>query len=126
MATALAAQLAQLQSHSSNSLDLRAQRKAHSQSLLFSSRAAATQDFDLIYQTCHSGFEQLCQLDARFSTFAETLFSEQSKGQDRTQMTSAQNNELDMVLEDFILLIGSRLALEAALQAVEWIVRRFR
>ncbi len=126
MATALTAQLAQLQSQITNPVDLKAQRKAHSQSLLFEPYVAATQDFDSIHQLCYEGFEELCHLDARFQRFAATIFSEQSKNQDRTQMTSAQNEELDAVLEEFLLLVGSRLALRPALKAVEWVIRRFR
>lgn len=126
MATVLTAQLAQIRSQTSNPLDLKAQRKAHSQSLLFEPDVAAIQDFDSIYQLCFEGFEDLCRLDARFSGFARTIFSEQSRSQDRTQMTSAQNSELDIVLEDFILLLGRRLALRPALKAIEWVIRRFR
>lgn len=126
MATALTAQLAQLRSQTSNPVDLKAQRKAHSQSLLFEPHVAATQDFNTIHQICYEGFEELCRLDPRFLSFAGTIFSEQSKNQDRTQMTSAQNEELDVVLEDFVLLIGSRLALKPALKAIEWLIRRFR
>ncbi len=126
MATALAAQLAQIRSQSSNPLDLKAQRKAHSQSLLFEPQVASTQDFDTIYHLCHDGFEDLCRLDPRFLDFAGSLFSEQSKSQDRPQMTSAQNKDLDHVLEEFFCLISSRLALKPALKSLEWILRRFR
>ncbi|KAA6406586.1 MAG: hypothetical protein FRX48_09641 [Lasallia pustulata] len=120
------AQLAQIAAKSTNSLDLKAQKKAHSQSLLFEPRVAATQDFDTIYQICYEGFEELCQLDSRFISFARNVFSEQSKQEDRTQMTAAQNTELDDVLEDFLGLVGARLLLRPALKAVEWLVRRFK
>ena len=126
MATSLGAQLAQIRDQSTNPLDLKAQKKAHAQSLLFEPQIAGTQDFDTIYQLCYDGFEDLCRLDSRFLGFAKTLFSEQSRSQDRTQMTSTQNKELDMVLEDFICLVSSRLSLKPALKAVEWIIRRFR
>lgn len=126
MATALAAQLAQIRAQSTNSLDLKAQKKAHSQSLLFEPRVAVTQDFDSVYQLCYEGFEELCRLDSRFTSFANNLFSEQSKQEDRTQMTTVQNKQLDTVLEEFLSLIGSKLLLRPALKAVEWLVRRFR
>ena len=106
MSKSLGAQLAQIRTQSADPLDLNAQKT--------------------IYQLCYDGFESLCRLDSRFLGFAGTLFSEQSKSQDRTQMTSTQNKELDIVLEDFIRLIGSRLSLRPALKAVEWIIRRFR
>lgn len=126
MTSTLQAQLAQIAAKSTNSLDLKAQKKAHSQSLLFEPRVAATQDFDTIYQICYEGFEELCQLDSRFISFARNVFSEQSKQEDRTQMTAAQNTELDDVLEDFLGLVGARLLLRPALKAVEWLVRRFK
>jgi len=126
MATALATQLAQIRAQSTNALDLKAQKKAHSQSLLFEPSVAATQDFDSVYQLCFEGFEELCRLDSRLTSFASSLFSEQSKQEDRTQMTAAQNKRLDTVLEDFLSLIGSKLRLAPALKAVEWLVRRFR
>ncbi|KAL8823214.1 MAG: hypothetical protein Q9191_006066 [Dirinaria sp. TL-2023a] len=126
MATALAAQLARIRAKSSNSLDLKAQRKAHSKSLLFDPRHAASQDFDTIYQLCYEGFVELCRLDPRFAAFAKSLFSEQSKDEDRTLMTQSQNEQLNVLLEDFMCLVCARLLLNPALQAVEWLVRRFR
>ena len=126
MATALAAQLAQIAAKSSNPLDLKAQKKAHSQSLLFDQHVAASQDYDTIYQVCFEGYLELCDLDRRFGGFARSIFSEQSKRQERSQMTSAENKELDEVLESFLGLVGARLLLKPALKAVEWLVRRFR
>ena len=126
MTSALASQLAQIRAKSTNSLDLRAQKKAHSQSLLFESQIAATQEFDTLYQFCYEGFIALCKLDPRFTDFSGSIFSEQSKLEDRTLLTEAQNKRLDSILESFLGLVGSRLLLKPALQAVEWIVRRFR
>ncbi len=126
MATSLASQLAQIRAHSTNSLDLKAQKKAHSKSLLFSPDHAANQDFETLFLICREGWQELCQLDPRFLSFARNLFSEQSKQEDRTQMTSAQNESLDNVLEDFMGLVGARLLLKPALKALEWLVRRFR
>lgn len=126
MATVLAAQLAQIAAKSSNPLDLKAQKKAHSQSLLFDQHVAASQDFDTIYQICFEGYLELCDLDRRFCGFSRSIFSEQSKREERSQMTTAQNKELDEVLESFLGLVGARLLLKPALKAVEWLVRRFR
>ncbi|KAL1988316.1 hypothetical protein VTN96DRAFT_9999 [Rasamsonia emersonii] len=126
MATSLAAQLSQIAAKSTNPLDLKAQRVAHAQSLIFEKKIAISQDFDTIYQICYEGFQELCQLDARFAEFGRTIFSEQSKAEERTQMTAAQNKELDAVLESFLALVGSKLLLSPAIKAVEWLVRRFR
>lgn len=126
MTSALQQQLAQIAASSTHQLDLKAQKAAHGKSLLFDPKVAASQDFNTIYQICHEGFDELCALDPRFAAFAQNLFSEQSVPEDRTQMTKKENEELDLVLETFLGLVGTRLLLKPAVKAVEWLVRRFR
>lgn len=126
MASSLAAQLSQIAATSTHQLDLKAQRVAHSKSLLFEQRDAVSQSFDTIYQICFEGFQELCALDSRFTRFRRTIFSEQSKTEDRLEMNAEQNKELDIVLDEFLALVGSRLLLQPAIKAVEWLVRRFR
>ncbi|KAL2869814.1 snoRNA-binding rRNA-processing protein UTP10 [Aspergillus lucknowensis] len=126
MASSLAAQLSQIAANSTNQLNLKAQRVAHSKSLIFDKKVAGSQDFDTIYDICYDGFREICQLDARFAQFERSIFSHQSKAQDRTEMTAEQNKELDAVLEAFLALIGGRLLLSPAVKAVEWLIRRFR
>jgi U3 small nucleolar RNA-associated protein 10 len=126
MATALAAQLAQIAANSKSTLDLKAQKAAHSKSLIFEARVAAAQSFNNLYSICREGFDELCRLDARFTPFAHTLFSEQSRDEDRSQMTAAENAELDKRIDLFLRLVGGRVLLMPAVKAVEWLVRRFR
>lgn len=126
MASSLSAQLSQIAAKSTHELDLKTQRIAHSQSLIFDSQIAGTQDFDTIYDICYEGFRELCSLDRRFEEFERTIFSEQSKAEDRTQMNASQNQELDVVIENFLALVGGRLQLSPAVKAVDWLVRRFR
>jgi U3 small nucleolar RNA-associated protein 10 len=126
MASSLAAQLSQIAANSTKSLNVKAQKAAHGQSLIFEPRVAASQSFDTIYTLCHEGYEELCMIDGRFLEFQRNVFSEQSQDQDRTQMTAAQNAELDKLLESFLGLIGGRLRLNPAVKAVEWLIRRFR
>lgn len=126
MASSLAAQLSQIAANSTNQLNLKAQRIAHSQSLIFDRKVAGSQDFDTVYDICNEGFQELCELDPRFAQFERTIFSEQSKAQERTEMNAAQNKELDAVLETFLALVGGKLLLSPAVKAVEWLVRRFR
>ncbi|KAJ9664087.1 snoRNA-binding rRNA-processing protein utp10 [Coniosporium apollinis] len=124
--TSLQRQLATIAANSTHQLDLKAQKAAHGKSLLFEPRIAASQDFNTIYQVCSEGFQELCMLDARFAAFSQNLFSEQSKSEERTQMTAEENKELNVVLESFLGLVGPRLLLKPAIKAVEWLVRRFR
>ncbi|OOG00524.1 hypothetical protein ASPCADRAFT_202383 [Aspergillus carbonarius ITEM 5010] len=126
MASSLSAQLSQIAAKSTNQLNLKAQRIAHSQSLIFDWKVATTQDFDTVYQICFEGYQELCQLDPRFAPFERTIFSEQSKAEDRTEMSAAQNKELNTVLEAFLALVGGHLLLSPAVKAVDWLIRRFR
>ena len=126
MATALSAQLSAIAATSTNQLDLKAQRRAHSQSLIFDPHIAATQDFDTIYDFCVEGYHELCRLEPRFSPFSKSIFSLASKSQERSRMTAAQNEELNKVLEQFLLLVGSKVLLQPAVKALDWLIRRFR
>lgn len=127
MATALQQQLAQIAAKSTHQLDLKVQKSRHSQSLLFEPRDAASQSFDTIFQICvEEGFDELCQIDARFTAFGTNLFADSSKDVDRTQLTAHENAELDNVLESFMVLVQGRLLLKPAIKTVEWLVRRFR
>ncbi|KAM4060181.1 U3 small nucleolar RNA-associated protein [Hirsutella rhossiliensis] len=126
MATSLAKQLAQLAADSKATLNTKAQKAAHSKSLIWEARVAATQSYQTLYTTCYPGFEELCQLDSRFARFQSTIFGEESQNQDRTQLTAAENEELDRQVEAFLRLAGSRLRLMPAIKAIEWLIRRFR
>ncbi|KAI9789549.1 MAG: snoRNA-binding rRNA-processing protein utp10 [Peltula sp. TS41687] len=126
MSTSLAQQLSRIATQSTHSLNLKAQKAAHSQSLIFDAGVATKQGFDSLYTLCIEGFDELCLLDQRFVEFRKTIFSEESKNQDRTHMTAGENEELDRVLEDFLALAGARLLLKPVIKAVEWLVRRFR
>ncbi|KAI1457267.1 hypothetical protein F4805DRAFT_429474 [Annulohypoxylon moriforme] len=126
MTTALAAQLAQIAASSKSTLDVKAQKAAHSKSLIFEPRVAASQNFQTLYGICHQGYEELCQLDSRFIPFGTTIFSEQSQDEDRSQMTAAENAELDKKIDSFLHLAGARLRLMPTIKAIEWLIRRFR
>jgi U3 small nucleolar RNA-associated protein 10 len=126
MTTSLSKQLNQIAAKSTNSLNLKAQRTKHSQSIIFPPTTAASQDFDTIYAICYEGFHELCLLDARFVPFNKSLFADSSKSVEREQRTEAENKELDDVIESFLGLVGARLNLQPAVKAVEWLVRRFR
>ncbi|KAI9725881.1 MAG: snoRNA-binding rRNA-processing protein utp10 [Chrysothrix sp. TS-e1954] len=119
--SSLQRQLAAIANSSTNQFNTKAQKQAHSQSLLFEPELAATQSFETIYQVCYEGFEDLCLLDDRFSRFSDSIFSSQSKTEDRTMMTSRENEILDAALRSFLVLVGSHLMLKPAIKAVEWL-----
>ena len=126
MAFSLAAQLNEIAARSGNELDLKVQKTAHSQSLIFEKKVAASQDFETIFQLCLEGFDDLCKIDPRFREFRRNLFSQHSKNQERNQMTGDQNATLSTVLEACLGLLGGRLLLSPAVKVAEWLVRRFR
>lgn len=126
MATSLAAQLAQIAANSKATLNIKAQKAAHSKSLIWEPRVAATQSYQTLYTICHPGFEELCQLDNRFVRFESTIFGEESQSQDRTQLSASENEELDRQVEAFLRLAGSKLRLMPAIKSIEWLIRRFR
>ncbi|RDA91408.1 hypothetical protein CP533_6899 [Ophiocordyceps camponoti-saundersi (nom. inval.)] len=126
MPTSLASQLAQLAANSKATLNAKAQKAAHSKSLIWEARVAATQSFQALHTTCYPAFEELCQIDPRFAHFQSTIFSEESQNQDRTQLTATENEELNRQIEAFLHLVGSRLRLMPAITAIEWLIRRFR
>ena len=126
MATTLAAQLAQVAAKSKSTLNVKAQKAAHSKSLIWEPRVAASQTYQALYKICFQGFEELCQLDARFARFQSTIFSEESQEQDRTQLNKAENEELDRQVDAFLRLVGGRLRLMPAIKSIEWLIRRFR
>ncbi|PHH61103.1 hypothetical protein CDD81_765 [Ophiocordyceps australis] len=126
MASTLASQLAQIAAKSKATLNTKAQKATHSKSLIWEPKAAACQSYHTLYTTCYSGFEELCQLDARFLHFQSTIFSQASQDQDRNQLSSAENAELDRQIDSFLRLAGSRLRLMPAIKAIEWLIRRFR
>lgn len=126
MASSLSAQLSQIAAKSTHQLDLKAQKALHAQSLIYEKSVAGSQTFDTVYQICYEGFLELCSLDSRFKQFQHTIFSEQSKTEERTQLSQSQNETLDRVLEDFLALVGARLLLTPAVKAVDWLIRRFR
>ncbi|KAI6246262.1 U3 small nucleolar RNA-associated protein 10 [Erysiphe necator] len=126
MATTLAAQLSTIAANSRNSLDLKAIKTRHSKSLIFEPCTAASQNFETIYTICYEGFQELCLLDSRFLEFQNDIFGVQSQELDRSQMTIAQNADLDERLKAFLYLISGRLRLSPAIKATEWLVRKFR
>jgi len=124
--TSLQKQLASIAASTSHELDLKAQKSAHSKSLLFEPKVAAGQSMESVYQICLEGYQDLCQLDGRFNRYRSNIFGSQSVREDRNRMTKNENNDLNVVLESFLGLIGARLLLKSALKSVEWLVRRFR
>lgn len=106
--------------------DRKKRQKLHSVSLIYNSKVAATQDYEIIYSNAYDALEELITVDKRFSFFKNSLFSETSVTVDRNIQTAEQNRDLDNAINAYLSLISPRWNLNPALQATEWLVRRFQ
>lgn len=74
----------------------------------------------------HAGFRELCQRDARFEPFSSTLFGPAAVDLDRDAKGPEANWKLDASVALFLGLLADHLMLPAAMQALEFLVRRLK
>ncbi|ODQ58011.1 hypothetical protein WICANDRAFT_64160 [Wickerhamomyces anomalus NRRL Y-366-8] len=123
----LASQLGSIAAANSTvAFDRKRRQKLHSVSLIYNSKVAATQDYEIIYSNAYEALEELITIDKRFSFFKNSLFSETSVSVDRNVQTAEQNKDLDNAINAYLSLISPRWNLNPAVQATEWLVRRFQ
>ncbi|CAG9463898.1 unnamed protein product [Pedinophyceae sp. YPF-701] len=122
MATALQEQLGQLALARGAPGDRRPKGRP---SLLFDPLEAADIDAATILEISGAGLEQLCRLDARFEPCAARLFSRASLSTHRTQMTAAENAQLDRAIEDFLHLLSGFFLTQACFKVLEFCVRQY-
>ncbi|KAK9388887.1 hypothetical protein V1515DRAFT_384622 [Lipomyces mesembrius] len=128
MASSLGRQLSLIKANAVavSTLDRKKRQKSHAVSLIYDPKEAVTQDLDNIYLVALKGLQDLESVDHRFRTFERSLFSETSISIDRYVQTPEQNAALDRAVESFLALLGPRVLLQPAIQALEWLVRRFK
>ncbi|KAH3678341.1 hypothetical protein WICMUC_001574 [Wickerhamomyces mucosus] len=125
--SSLASQLSSIATGSSTvAFDRKKRQKLHSVSLIYTSKVAAAQDYEIIYSNALDSLEELITIDKRFSYFKKSLFSETSINIDRNVQTAEQNKDLDNAINAYLALISPRWNLSPAIQATEWLVRRFQ
>ena len=124
--SSLASQLSNIASGATTvAFDRKRRQKLHSASLIYTPKVAATQDYEIIYSNAFEALEELISVDRRFAYFKNSLFSETSVNVDRNVQTAEQNKDLDNAVNAYLSLISPRWNLVPALQATEWLVRRF-
>jgi U3 small nucleolar RNA-associated protein 10 len=124
--SSLASQLGKIAGNTGTvAFDRKKRQKIHSVSLIYAPKIAAAQDYEVIYANAYEAFEELISLDKRFGFFKNSLFSETSVNVDRNVQTAAQNKDLDNAINAYLSLISPRWNLSPAVQATEWLVRRF-
>lgn len=126
MATSLARQLGQVRQNALETVSKNKVKQQQSLSVLFNKKDAVKTDLETIYDIAIDGLEKLVELNQSFLKFKTSLFSETSKQVDRTLQTAEENTILNSAIEEFLALLAPRLQLQCSLQALEWLIRRFR
>ncbi|KAJ3254475.1 HEAT repeat-containing protein 1 [Chytriomyces hyalinus] len=122
--SALAAQLANLSASSSGAKN---QHKHYVPSLVFASWKEATDlDIDAFFAIGCNGLAGLVAVDAAFSEFSDSLYSEGFKNTDRMLLSKDENKALDLLISRFLVLVSPHFLQPSALKALEWLVRRFK
>lgn len=125
MVSSLAAQLAQNASLNAALLVDRSRRKP-GESYLFTGRDADQHDLESIHALGVNGFLHLASLSASLRIFEDALFSDATKGLDRTLQSADVNAELNRTIAAFLPLLGPYLMEAPTGKVIEWLVRRFR
>ncbi len=125
MPSSLATQLAQTASLNAALLVDRARRKP-TQSYLFTGREADKHDLDSIHAFALNAFIQLRQWNPAIQRYEDALFSDASKGLDRTLLPADGAKDLNENISAFLPLLGKDLMEMPTGRVLEWLVRRFR
>ncbi|XP_078413403.1 HEAT repeat-containing protein 1 isoform X1 [Cetorhinus maximus] len=120
--TSLAFQLKRL-ALPQNDLSLLSRREAAS--LLFDCKEAATIDRDTFYAIGCTGLEELIGIDPSFEDFQSTLFSQASKGLERSVQTKEVNAQLSENILVFLTRLSPYFMLKPAQKCLEWLIHRF-
>nr|CAH67614.1 OSIGBa0106P14.4 [Oryza sativa] len=94
-------------------------------SVLFDAKEAADIDLRAILPIALSGLEHLEGVDERFRRYRNTLFSETSLEVNREQLTTKENDKLNKSISSYLRLLAGYLQLQAAMQTLEYLIRRY-
>uniref|UniRef100_A0A803SWL1 HEAT repeat-containing protein 1 n=1 Tax=Anolis carolinensis TaxID=28377 RepID=A0A803SWL1_ANOCA len=99
--------------------------RSEAASLLFDCKEAANIDRETFFAIGCTGLEELIGIDASFETFQPTLFSQMSKGLERSVQTKAVNQQLDESISSFLIHLSPYFMLKPAQKCLEWLIHRF-
>ncbi|KAL4640133.1 HEAT repeat-containing protein 1 [Arapaima gigas] len=94
-------------------------------SLLFDPREAASIDRDTFFALGCTGLEELLGIESAFEEFQETLFSQASKGLERSVQSKEVNQKLDTSISLFLTRLSPYFLLKPAQKCIEWLIHRF-
>lgn len=121
MTTSLAEQLRRLQTpQSSQFVDTKKR-----DSILFTSREAATKSRETIYEIGISGLLELIEMNPAFEEFQSTLFEFTAKDMQRAVETKEVNLMLDKNIRRFMFHLSPYFMIPASHKCLEWLIRRF-
>ncbi|XP_066467559.1 HEAT repeat-containing protein 1 [Tiliqua scincoides] len=99
--------------------------RSEAASLLFDCKEAANIDRETFFAIGCTGLEELIGIDPSFETFQATLFSQVSKGLERSVQTKAVNQQLDENISLFLIHLSPYFMLKPAQKCLEWLIHRF-
>ncbi|URD79236.1 U3 small nucleolar RNA-associated protein 10 [Musa troglodytarum] len=94
-------------------------------SVLFDSRAASDIDLKTIFPIALSGLEVLIELDTRFRSYKDSLFSQTSLELNREKMVPKEEEKVNRSICSYLRLLSGYLQLHAALKTLEYLIRRY-
>ncbi|KAJ8511645.1 hypothetical protein OPV22_002079 [Ensete ventricosum] len=94
-------------------------------SVLFDSRAASDIDLKTIFPIALSGLEVLIELDSRFRSYKDSLFSQTSLELNREKMVPKEEEKVNRSICSYLRLLSGYLHLHAALKTLEYLIRRY-
>ncbi|XP_015678298.1 HEAT repeat-containing protein 1 [Protobothrops mucrosquamatus] len=99
--------------------------RSEAASLLFDCKEAANIDRETFFAIGCTGLEELIGIDPSFEIFETTLFSQISKGLERSVQTKAVNQQLDQNISLFLIHLSPYFMLKPAQKCLEWLIHRF-
>lgn len=121
MSTSLREQLLRLQTpQSSQFVDTRKR-----DSILFTSKDAATKSRETIYEIGLSGLHELIEMDNSFAEFENTLFNLTARDVQRAVETTEVNKLLNENIKRFMFRLSPYFMIPSAHKCLEWLIRRF-
>ncbi|KAG5677597.1 hypothetical protein PVAND_007343 [Polypedilum vanderplanki] len=121
MSTSLREQLLRLQTpQASQFVD-----KKKRDSILFSSKDAATKSRETIYEIGISGLRELIEIDDSLTEFENTLFNFTAKDVQRAVETKEVNKLLDKNIRRFMYHLSPYFMIPSSHKCLEWLIRRF-
>jgi U3 small nucleolar RNA-associated protein 10 len=121
MSTSLAEQLRRLQTpQSSQFIEVKKR-----DSILFTSKEAATKSRETIYEIGISGLSELIELNSVFQDFQSTLFEVTAKDVQRAVEMKEVNELLNKNIKRFMFHLSPYFMIPASHKCLEWLIRRF-